>query len=255
MKFIKQYFVDPIIYKNGYNVYNTITYALLFVVFSYLIYESIPKKIKIDSKFILSSIPFILLGSTLHVLEDAGIFNTFLLITPMVWILLATYAFLSFFISFEIYGHENYYKLWGALGAIPLLIFLSMIKVNYPIYLFNIILSTIISCTIAYIISRRLNFMNKFNMNVLFIHMFDASTTFSALLTGDYFEEHVIGGIFTRIFGPIGMYVLKIPVLLFVFWELEKEKNVKLRNFVYLLIIILGLGPGTRNMLRLIMGV
>jgi len=261
MKFIEKYFIDPIIYKTGYNIINTISYALLFILISFLIYKMIPKKVKIDKKLFFSSIPFILLGSTLRVLEDASILKNFLFVTPMIWILLAFYAVTTFFISLTISNHlkqkyfDKYYKIWPIFGIIPLLFFITAIRINYPIYLLKIILAAVASCSIAYLISVKFNFMTESNMNILFVHMFDASTTYTALSTGNYFEEHVVGSLFTNIFGPIGMYILKLPVLLLVFWQLEKYKDKRVKNYIYLLILILGLGPGTRNMLRLIMGV
>ncbi len=249
-EFVRRYFVDPIIYGTGYNPVNTVTYAILFVVISMLIYKLLPKRIKIDKKFMLSSVPYILLGATLRVLEDASVLKSFVFVTPFVWLLLASYAFIMLYISFLL-NEKEYYKIWSALGILPLVIFFTFIHIRNPIYLGEIILATAISSMVAYLISRPFKVKE---MYLIFVHMFDASTTFVALSTGRYFEEHVVGGVATNIFGPAGMYILKIPVLIFVLKSLEKEPK-KLRNYIYLLILILGLGPGTRNMLRLLMGV
>ncbi len=248
--FIYKYYVYPIEYGTGYNIYNTITYAILFVVLAYFIYKIIPKNANMK-RIAVSSIPFILLGSSLRVLEDAGILHSFVFVTPVVWILVAAYAVATFFIS---NSFENKYA-WAAFGTVPFLIAISHIKFVHLNYFLFIVISSIISSAVSFLISKNFDFMKKENMYLMFVHMFDASTTFTALSTGMYFEEHVLGGLFTRAFGPIGIYFMKIPALLFAFYILEKEKNENLKYFIKLLILILGLGPGTRNMLRLIAGV
>lgn len=249
-RFIYEYFVDPIIYKNGYNIVNTMAYVFLFVVLAYAIYKIIPRDEDLK-RLSWELIPFVLLGSTLHVLEDAGTLNSFIFVTPMVWILTAAYALATYYIS-RCSGNDI---LWTAFGFVPFYVALSHINFSNFGALLTITTATIVSSIVAFLISINFKFMNTPNTVLMLVHMFDASTTFAALSNGGYFEEHVVGGIFTRLFGPAGMYFLKIPVLLFVFYILEKEDDERVKDFVRMLILILGLGPGTRNMLRLMAGV
>ena len=86
--------------------------------------------------------------------------------------------------------------------------------------------------------------------------MFDASTTFVALQFFPYFEQHVLPGFFISMFGPVAMFFIKLPVVAAVLYYLDKDMNEpEKKNFIKIVILILGLGPGLRNFLRLGMGV
>ena len=97
---------------------------------------------------------------------------------------------------------------------------------------------------------------NTFLINV---HMFDATTTFVALTYFPYFEQHVLPGFLISIFGPVVMYALKLVVVSVVLYyfdkELSKPQDMEKRTFLKIIVLILGLGPGLRNFLRMIMGV
>ena len=70
--FIDDYFISPIWDKTGYNAVNTLVYAVIALGAAWLIYKGLKKeKIAIDDKFVLSIIPYILLGSTARVITDA----------------------------------------------------------------------------------------------------------------------------------------------------------------------------------------
>ena len=61
-EFIKKYYIDSIVYKQGYNIVNTLTWAVILVVAAVLLYKFLEKRIKIDEKFAYANMPFVILG-------------------------------------------------------------------------------------------------------------------------------------------------------------------------------------------------
>ncbi len=103
------------------------------------------------------------------------------------------------------------------------------------------------------------NFFSNENVFILDVHMFDATTTFVSLSYFSYFEQHVLPSFLIGIFGPGIMFILKFVVVSIVLYffdkELSKEEDLEKRTFLKIVVLILGMGPGLRNFLRLAMGV
>ncbi|MFO8110000.1 MAG: DUF63 family protein [Thermoplasmata archaeon] len=100
------------------------------------------------------------------------------------------------------------------------------------------------------------------NPQIIFAHMLDASATYRGISAYGYVEKHVLPSIAIDLFGTsFVMYPMKMILVLFVIYTLdiwfdEELKEVpSVKNLIILVIIILGLAPGIRNMLRLAMGV
>ncbi len=100
-------------------------------------------------------------------------------------------------------------------------------------------------------------FFTNENTFLLNVHMFDATTTFVALTYFNYFEQHVLPGFLINIFGPASMFILKLVVISAVLYIFDKEmkNDAEKRTFLKIVILILGMGPGIRNFLRMIVGV
>ena len=100
--FWNTYFVDPIMADSKgeagakYNAYNTIFYGLVFFVLFMLVYELLEKwKIGLDERFVLASVPLVMLGGATRVLEDADVFEPpvqYLFISPLIYGILTLYA-------------------------------------------------------------------------------------------------------------------------------------------------------------------
>ena len=62
-EFIYKYYIDPIRYGQPYNIVDTLTYALVLIVAIYIIYRwlAVSRIIKVDSRFILATLPFVVL--------------------------------------------------------------------------------------------------------------------------------------------------------------------------------------------------
>ena len=103
--FIYRYYIDPIIYDTGYNPVNTITWAVLLVVGIFVfskIWEIWDKKWGADRGTILSLIPYIFVGASMRVIEDADVFDAplkYLFITPLNFFILVSITLLSLVMS------------------------------------------------------------------------------------------------------------------------------------------------------------
>jgi uncharacterized membrane protein len=61
--FITTYYIDPIRYGQPYNIVDTLTYAIILVIAVYLIYRWLNRTgFPVDGKFVLATVPFIVLG-------------------------------------------------------------------------------------------------------------------------------------------------------------------------------------------------
>ena len=94
------------------------------------------------------------------------------------------------------------------------------------------------------------------NVAILGAHMFDASSTFTAIdIVGGFAEKHVVPVFFIGIFNTAFiMYALKLVVFIPVIYIIERY-FVEEKDLYYVLkfvLLVLGFGPGIRNTLELV---
>ncbi|MEM3422846.1 MAG: DUF63 family protein [Candidatus Bilamarchaeaceae archaeon] len=275
-KFIYEYFVDPIISKTGYNIVNTITYAIIAIVAIYIIYGLLQKsKIKIDNNFIFGALSFVLLGSTMRVITDSidtGVFASitpihklildshiydygFLTVTPGIYIVTA-FLFLSSVFLLNRFGKIKYLWKVGMILWLPhFLLVLPFSK--YFLLVFAIVIMAAIPLVLA-----RILFKENTLSFVVGAHALDGAATFIAIEIApifaplSYFEQHV----FSRWIGIVGdsyflFYFVKIAISVIAAWAIKNEKmDENEKNYICLVLIIMGLAPGLRDMLRLLIG-
>lgn len=283
--FFQTYFIDPIRFNTGYNIVNTAAYAIIFIALVFVVYKLLRMlKINIDKNFFIAITPYIALGAILRAWEDLiettqaipQIFSSFvlvdaygtarnlLLITPLIYIFMFLLALSALLLSKLLERHAKipYHKTWLVVGIVMCLLGASQLQLNSMFALFAML--GIFSIWALVIAGSRIAFkdfeivkktLTKENTLLLLAHIFDATTTFVALQFFPYFEQHVLAGFFISILGPIGIYILKLPVVTAVLYYIDKEVEGEKRNFIKIAILILGLGPGLRNFLRLVMGV
>src|SRR3989337_2368655 len=94
-EFLQEYFIKPYFENEGYNLVNTLTYGIILILIIYLVNNVLHKyKFKVSNKLISSILPFILFGSSLRVVEDAGILpQTPLLATPGIYFVVMAFLF------------------------------------------------------------------------------------------------------------------------------------------------------------------
>lgn len=268
--FIAKYYIDPIVYNEGYNVVNTLTYSIILGISLFAIIKLMEiLKLKIGERIIMATAPFIILGASLRNLEDVHLLSpplSYMFITPLVYVLafLITLAVLLICICLERSGRiKDYSKpyFWTGIVAIvavwATLLFTRPVRVWWaPIVVFALAFTF---TGVIYLIGRylKLGFLTMpLNVAILGAHMFDASSTFTAIdiVTG-FAEKHVVPVLFIDIFHTAFiMYALKLAVFIPVIYLIEKY-FIEDKDLYYILkfvLLVLGFGPGIRNTLEMV---
>jgi uncharacterized membrane protein len=238
----------------SYNIFDTTAYAILAILLISLIYKILKGKTKFDSGLMLDILPFIILGSIIRVYADTGFYERFFwTVTPGVWILMVILFFASFFLD-KLLKKKIFITY---LPIILILIHLPSFKIaNFaaiPLYALFFSLSII-----PLFLLRKKYSMLKDNLSLAAIisHMFDATSTFVNIDFFNYVEVHIVGSFFTQLFNTgLVMYALKLIVLLPLLHYLNKDSDRESGNYLKIIICVLGLGPGIRNFVTILLGV
>jgi len=259
MDFWNQYFLKPIETGSGYNIVNTIAYALILIVSLFVLVKALKRlKIKLDNKLWSDLLPFVVLGGVLRALEDVSFFpHTWLLITPGIYFLVFALAFGSMLV--EKYSRLPFTRYFG----ISLLALAGIVTVLYAENwdaLLAIMGLALVVFLAVYALLRvfRIKLLRKENAQVFFSHMLDASASFVAVTylcvgTARYFEQHVVPSF---LFGAIGTWVfipLKIIIVLLALWVIDRETDKEWNWMLKFTVLVLGLAPGTRDLLTAFM--
>ncbi len=105
-------------------------------------------------------------------------------------------------------------------------------------------------------------FLTTLNVSIALAHFLDASSTYRGMSQYGYIEKHVLPRLLIDMTGtPMAMFLLKLILIVCFIYILDVTLREDLKelpavtNLVKFTIIVLGLAPGVRNMLRLAMGV
>ncbi len=269
-QFIDKYFIHPIVYSGeGYNPVNTVTYAIILGISLFAILKLMDiLKIKLDERFVISTAPYILFGASLRVIQDVGLLQppfSYLFITPLVYVLafVITAVVLLTCLLLQRKGTiKDYSKPYFWTGVAGIVVVLALLSTKHfssawwaPIVI--VLLASAFTGGI-YLIARQFKWdflTNKLNVAILGAHMFDASSTFTAIdLVGGFAEKHVVPVFFINFAGSAAiMYVLKLAVFIPVIFIIEKyfKDDPQLYYAVKFVLLVLGFGPGIRNTLEL----
>jgi uncharacterized membrane protein len=96
---------------------------------------------------------------------------------------------------------------------------------------------------------------SRLNQLVFFGQMLDASATFTAIQFYHCSEQHVLSSGIINSFSPFAFVIVKFVLILLVLYFADQEiKNEKLRDFIKIVIAIIGFAPGIRDALTLAVG-
>ncbi len=255
--FLKKYFINSIIYKEGYNIVNTLAFAIILVAVAYLIYKYLSRRIDFDLKFAVSTFPYILFGSSLRIVEDAGFVKpplSYLLMTPLIYVVVFAVAISSLIFSLK-FCRKCYFYFGMALSISVLgYLFLNLRVENWWVFPAAISISLII-LLIYHFFSGKLG-ADGYSKAVLFAQLMDGSTSFIGMQFLGYWEIHVIPRYLVSIAGAWIMVFVKIIVMVPVLYLLDSsEEDIKLINFIKFVLFTLGFAPGLRNGFRMTFGV
>jgi uncharacterized membrane protein len=255
-EFIQEYFVDPIKYGEGYNWVNTLTYGIILITASYLVYTYLKTRISMDKKFYYAVSLFILVGGSARVLKDMGVTESYILVTPLIFFLIFGITFTSLVVTVRLWK-ENYYKYLAALAVVLFVCILGILIMNAQTVngeaLLYIVVTTAACSALVYYVAKFVNFtFITNNIEIMAGHILDASATSFGLALYGYFEQHMVPGLFIDLVGtPFVMFPLKIAVVGLALSAVEDIKEENYKTFIKLVILILGAAPGLRDLLRI----
>ncbi len=245
---ILSYFTDPA--ATGYTPEKTVIFALLLIGAVYVIYEILKRlRLKVDRRFVVGIIPYVLLGSLLRSLEDAKIFTSYWLITPGIYVVITAVFLATLAVSLLIQKKFNiaYYKILFMAG------FLAFVSLLPLLQLVN--LTGILLVILFYIPWPIIFYKAKWligNKLVMLAQMLDATVTFVAIQFFGYYEKHVFGSFLIGLFSPISFVIVKFAAIIVILKLLDKFSDDKdFTNYLKLVIGILGLATGARDFFSL----
>jgi uncharacterized membrane protein len=255
--FFQKYFIEPM--GHYYTLPGTIVYAILFIIAVFLVYKYFLKRFRIDERFMLSLLPFVILGGVMRTLEDAKFYSGYFFVSPGIYITVffITLISLLFSIQLEKYRKIKYWKTMLLIGSALLLYnILHVILigiVNWDAF-FGIAGLMLLWSVVFFSVQKFLSkYLSRTNCLILLSHLFDASSSFVAVTFFSYSEQHVLPGFLFPIFGAWILMPLKIVVVWPALYYIDKIKDKNFRTWLKIAVLILGLALGTRDFLSVSM--
>jgi uncharacterized membrane protein len=277
--FIYKYYIDPIRLGQPYNIVDTGTYAIILVISVYLVYRWLQRwGVTLDGHFVIATIPFVILGGLLRVVEDTGMIASdlrFLLITPLIFFLVFFIAAGSLVLSRLLERHRlvpRFFSFYGGIGTgasvlvALVLVWFGLTRTTVDLRVLAGILLIAAATSLAVMALLQGVFRWEYARDPLFRllvvgQMLDASATGYGIDFGPipYREVHVVGSALIRWTGTaFSLFPLKLLVVIPAIYVLElyrREGNREFANLVLLAMIVVGLAPGVRDMVRMVLHV
>jgi uncharacterized membrane protein len=276
-EFITTYYIDPIRYGQPYNIVDTLTYAVILIMAVFLIYRWLDRTgFPVDGKFVLATVPFIIFGGLLRVVEDTGYITSdlhLLLVTPLIFFVIFFFTITALFISRTleragiIASYHTGYAGIGTMSCILAAAFLAWFGITYTqvsVSILVIILALAIVTSAAVWAFMRYVLKWEYASDplycvLIFGQLLDASATSYGIDLHSivYTESHVVGGALIAWTGTaFSMFPLKLAVLfpaVYILQIYRKEAQPVLWHLILLAMIIVGFGPGVRGMVRMVL--
>ena len=258
---ILEYIRQNFIYLHpGYTILNTVVFGIILGICILLIIKMFKYIKKDPAELMIPLIPFIFFGSSARALVDNNIYPlTYLLVTPGIYLLTGLMAIITLLFAVFVERKTSFdyrYIIFtvGAVVCIPNILFMSPINLVATLQVVGV--WAIVSSIFVLLRNKWSLLSNRFNLSVLMAHLFDASSTYIAVDYYGYYEQHVLPSALTALFGTaLVMFPLKIVVILGALYIIDTYiEDRTIANMLKLAIFILGLAPGLRNFLSLIMG-
>jgi uncharacterized membrane protein len=265
--FVHKYYIDPIIYDTGYNPVDTVTWAIILGLAILGLIKLLGRwDVLMDERLLHSTLPYILAGSSLRVIEDADLVAApwrYLLITPLIFFLVFLITAACLIITRKIWG-EKFHARYATIGFLWTFFNLAVLSTlefkNTWVIAAVFLLGSALAGGILFC-RRRLSALkfldDRFNQMIIYAHMLDASSTYFGVDWFSYYEKHVVPTFLINLTGSAAiMFPLKLAILLPVLYMIDKSlQEPSLRNLTKLTLITLGLAPAIRNTLRLALGI
>jgi uncharacterized membrane protein len=272
---INEFFIKPISSHEGYNLINTLVYAVILLAVAFLVVFPYFKKkgIKFDFEFLKAVFPFIVFGSTIRIFEEnysavyLDLFERstdpltfgFYTVSPGIYILVGLLTIFSLILSMFIAKRfqKETLKVFMGIGiilSVPVVLFELLHLMHAFEFFFVFILTGLIVFVLKFLNDKlkQTVLSSKMNLAVLAGQTLDGVATFTALSFFTYTEQHVLSNFVIETFSPAAFILVKVLLSLAVLWYVDKEvQDEKLRNFIKLFVIIIGFAPGIRDVFSL----
>ncbi|MDV4342794.1 DUF63 family protein [Methanoculleus sp. YWC-01] len=276
-EFLYKYYIDPIRYGEAYTLVDTLTYALILIVAVYLVYRGLRRyKIGIDDELVLATLPFVVLGGLLRVVEDTGMITSdfrFLLITPLIFFSIFGVAIIALFagkIAENAGLVRRYSRLYAGAGiaacllATAALAWFGLTETRIALDVLAAILALAAASSLALWVLLVHGLKWDYASHILyklliFGHMLDASATSYGIDIHPvgYVEQHVVGAALIDATGTaFSMFLLKFAVIVPAVYVLEmyrREGSSDLWHLILLAMIVVGMAPGIRDLGRMVL--
>ena len=263
--FLKTYFIEPVLSSQGYNVYNTVVYAILFLVGAYLA-DKLLKRFEIEpgEELYWALVPFVFLGGVIRALGQytfvtgSGILPLSIwFFTPGIYLLISFFAILSLWITATV-RREGYVGLMYVIGGIPVLLGLAYVldkAARYDEFLLIIGASLIVGLLVfGALHSFGQALYSRANILIISGFILDSTTTTIATAYLGYAPEHVLTGVISSA-SPFLFLPFKLLLILAALYFIEKDSNERDKWLFKLALLILGLPHGIHDSLQILMGV
>jgi uncharacterized membrane protein len=282
--FIYKYYIDPIRLGQSYNIVDTLTYAIILVIGVYLLYRWMSRStwltddgFTIGAGFILATLPYVVLGGVLRVVQDTGMITgdfQFLLVTPLIYFVLFFFTISMLFLSRTVTRMgfaKNILTFYAGAGivstAVVSLVLLAWGINHAHVDLFILAIIPLMACTATLLVWSCMRYLlgwkyvtDPLYITLLFGQLLDASATSYGIdlhPSVQYIEQHVVGsGLIELTNTAFVMFPLKLVVLFPAIYIMEiyrKEANPAFWHLVLLAMIVVGLAPGIRDMTRMVL--
>jgi len=271
-------------YGEPYNAVETITYAIILVLGVYLLYRWLSQStwlsdigITIDGPFVLATLPYVVLGGVLRVIQDTGMITgdwQFLIVTPPIYFVLFFFTiamlFLSLYLQKEglVKDYKPVYAGAGCMAAFVVMLILAAWGINHTrIDLFVLVIIPLMAITASAIVWGFMRYVLKWHYVsdplyavLIFGQLLDASATSYGIDMHPgvkYIEQHVVGSGLIGLTGTaFVMFPLKLLVLFPAIYIMElfrKEAHPAFWHLVLLAMIVVGFAPGIRDLTRMVL--
>ncbi|GEM_PF-66902 len=270
--FINRNYIEGIINDTSYNHFDMLTYVIILFAGVYAVLKLLNKlKIEVNEKFVIATIPYILMGSVFRVIEDADILNPpvkYFFITPLIYFVIFAICFsiLLLMLYLERTGRiKSYINMYAGAGiilsvaGIIILIYNSNIGFPVPDILVYILLPALALTELIKRISPAIGMFylrSRVYSFVIFSFLLDSLTTYIGMGQG-YTNKHPFSSFLASIFGTgIILIPLSLILVVLIIMMLEREsrgdKTMDEKYMLILTLIVLGLSMGARNLLVIV---
>jgi uncharacterized membrane protein len=259
---VDKYFLDPIRYGTGYNIVNTVVYALLLGILVYGTIRLFSRlKLRLDGRFYGYFLFYVFMGSGLRVLRDYDAITSNLFKTPGIYVIIYTALISAMLIGLALERWAkvkyNYFPLAvGVLGALYTAVKLLGLGLEFMPLVRALVLSGFVTAGV-FLVVRRFEYgfiRSRVNLGIVQAHMLDASATFMGISFYGLTAQHVLPKAVISATHPAVMFPLKLAVILPVLYYLEEMEEEATRDVLKAIVLTLGLAPGIRDILLIMAG-